>query len=156
MFNWSQTNRTERLIALVCRCTRWAEPHTASRVEFSLIRSRRLRQVNSSQSSRERMTTTCSKPGVPVVAGNLSNGSDDPPTLSAESLCSGEIDTVEHDIVHPRDDRREHASLPAQFQSREHGLVSLTDRPIKTINAPINEPRTSHRLTTEYAIPTRY
>ena len=100
------------------------------------------------------MTTTCSKPGVPVVAGNLSNGSDDPPTLSAESLCSGEIDTVEHDIVHPRDDRREHASLPAQFQSREHGLVSLTDRPIKTINAPINEPRTSHRLTTEYEIPT--
>ena len=150
MRNWSQTNRTERLIALVCRCTRWAAPHTASRVEFSLIRSRRLRQVNSSQSSRERMTTTCSKPGVPVVAGNLSNGSDDPPTLSAESLCSGEIDTVEHDIVHPRDDRWEHASLPAQFQGRDHGLSS------KMTNAPINEPRTSHRLTTEYDIPTPY
>ena len=94
------------------------------------------------------MTTSCSKPGTPVVAGDLSNGSDDPPTLFAESLCSGETDIVEHDIVRPRDDRWEHADLPAQFQGRDSGLSS------KMTNTPIEEPRTSQRLTTESDIPT--
>ena len=100
-------------------------------------------------SIKRRMSTTCSTPRVPAVAGNLSKGSDDPPTPSAESLCSGEIDTVEHDIVRPMSDNRERARLPVPSHSRD-GLPCLTDCLIKTIN----EPKTSQGLTTEYEIPT--
>ena len=101
-------------------------------------------------SIKRRMSTTCSTPRVPAVAGDLSKGSDDPPTPSAESLCSGEIDTVEHDIVRPMSDSRERARLPVPSQSRD-GLPCPTDCLIKTIN----KPKTSQGLTTEYEIPTR-
>ena len=75
------------------------------------------------------METPCTSLRDPAGSGNLSIGRDEPSLPSAESPNPGEIDTVVHDIVHPRDDCGEHASLPGQFPSREHGLVSLTDPP---------------------------
>ena len=82
-------------------------------------------------------------------AGSPPNGSDDPPSPSAEGTSSGEIGIVAHDDALPRDDRREHASLSAQFTGRDIGLSR------KPADSLTNEPRTSHGLTTEYAsIPT--
>ena len=75
------------------------------------------------------MTTTYTKPRDPAVVGNLSNGRDEPSSLSAESPTPAEIDPVKHDGVHLRDDRREHASLPGQFPSQSFGQVSLIDPP---------------------------
>ena len=96
------------------------------------------------------MTTSCTSPRNPADdAGSPPNGSGDPPSLSAESTSSGEIGIVAHDIALPRDDRGEHASLSAQFTSRDHGLSS------KEADSSTDEPRTSHGLNTEYAsIPT--
>ena len=98
------------------------------------------------------MTTSCTSPRNPADdAGSPPNGSGDPPSLSAESTSSGEIGIVAHDIALPRDDRGEHASLSAQFTSRDHGLSS------KEADSSTDEPRTSHGLTPEYAsIPTRW
>ena len=102
------------------------------------------------------METTCTSPRHPAESGNLRTGRGEPSLLSAENPTPGAIDTVKHDIVHPRDDRREHASLPRQFSSRAHGLVSPADPPRDSHT--LLEERTSLQrssvLPTEYAIPT--
>ena len=61
------------------------------------------------------MATPWTRPGNPAAAGNPSNGSDDTPTLSAESTSSGEMGIVEHEIAHPRDDCWEPAGPLAQL-----------------------------------------
>ena len=96
------------------------------------------------------MTTPWTKPGTPAAAGDSSNGSDDTPTLFAESISSGETGIVEHEIARPRDDRWEPAGPLAQCQVRDSGS------PRKMTNAPIDKPRTSQRLTTESSIPTKH
>ena len=96
------------------------------------------------------MATSCTRPRNPAGdAGSPPRRSDDPPSPSAEGTSSGEIGIVAHDNALPRDDRREHASLSAQFTGRDIGLSR------KPADSLTNEPRTSHGLTTEYAsIPT--
>ena len=137
------------LIGLSRRVRARGGPHRAPRIRPARSLSVAAAYVRFILSIKRRMSTTCSIPRVPAVAGDLSKGSDDPPTPSAESLCSGEIDTVEHDIVRPMSDCRERARLPVPSQSRD-GLPCPTDCLIKTIN----EPKTSQGLTTEYEIPT--
>ena len=96
------------------------------------------------------MATSCTRLRNPADdAGSPPNGSDDPPSPSAEGTSSGEIGIVAHDNALPRDDRGEHVSLSAQFTGRDHRLSS------KEADSLTNEPRTSQGLTTEYAsIPT--
>ena len=95
------------------------------------------------------MATPWTRPGNPAAAGNPSNGSDDTPTLFAESTSSGEMGIVEHEITHPRDDCGEPAGPLAQCQVQDPGS------PRKMTDATTDKPRTSQRLTTECAsIPT--